>query len=360
MCGIVGAVAQRNIVPVLVEGLRRLEYRGYDSCGVAVLTNGEPRRARSVARVADLDVQVREGQLEGVTGIAHTRWATHGAPVTNNAHPHFSSTIRARARAQRHHREPRTSCARAARQGLCVRQARPTPKSSPTWSTACTTATCSTPCSDAVEATARRLRDRRRSAGTSRTRGRRARRARRWSSACGEGENFLASDAMALAGVTDQIVYLEEGDVVDAAAGARTAHRRSRRHAGRARSADRASAQRRGRTRPVPALHAEGNLRAAARDRRHARRRDRHRCRSCSATGAPRVFKRDRHGADPGLRHELLPRLDREVLARDDREDPDAGRDRERIPLPRQRAEPEDAGRRRSRSAARPPTRWRR
>jgi len=90
MCGIVGAVAQRNIVSVLVEGLRRLEYRGYDSCGVAVLTNGEPRRARSVARVADLDAQVSEGHLEGVTGIAHTRWATHGAPVTDNAHPIFS------------------------------------------------------------------------------------------------------------------------------------------------------------------------------------------------------------------------------------------------------------------------------
>ncbi|KMY86161.1 Glucosamine-fructose-6-phosphate aminotransferase [isomerizing] [Candidatus Paraburkholderia calva] len=90
MCGIVGAVAQRNIVPVLVEGLRRLEYRGYDSCGVAILSGGGPRRARSTARVADLDDQVRETQLTGVTGIAHTRWATHGAPVTHNAHPIFS------------------------------------------------------------------------------------------------------------------------------------------------------------------------------------------------------------------------------------------------------------------------------
>jgi glutamine---fructose-6-phosphate transaminase (isomerizing) len=90
MCGIVGAVAQRNIVPVLVEGLRRLEYRGYDSCGVAVLGNEGPRRARSVARVADLDDQVRENHLDGITGIAHTRWATHGAPVTDNAHPIFS------------------------------------------------------------------------------------------------------------------------------------------------------------------------------------------------------------------------------------------------------------------------------
>ncbi|MDR6412675.1 glutamine--fructose-6-phosphate transaminase (isomerizing) [Paraburkholderia terricola] len=90
MCGIVGAVAQRNIVSVLIEGLRRLEYRGYDSCGVAVLGGEGPRRARSVARVADLDDQVRETRLEGITGIAHTRWATHGAPVTDNAHPIFS------------------------------------------------------------------------------------------------------------------------------------------------------------------------------------------------------------------------------------------------------------------------------
>ncbi|RKE25270.1 glutamine--fructose-6-phosphate transaminase [Paraburkholderia sp. BL23I1N1] len=90
MCGIVGAVAQRNIVPVLIEGLRRLEYRGYDSCGVAVLGDSGPRRARSVARVADLDEQVHESHLDGITGIAHTRWATHGAPVTDNAHPIFS------------------------------------------------------------------------------------------------------------------------------------------------------------------------------------------------------------------------------------------------------------------------------
>ncbi|WP_233832546.1 glutamine--fructose-6-phosphate transaminase (isomerizing) [Paraburkholderia sp. ZP32-5] len=90
MCGIVGAVAQRNIVSILIEGLRRLEYRGYDSCGVAVLGANGPSRARSVARVADLDDQVRDSDLGGVTGIAHTRWATHGAPVTDNAHPIFS------------------------------------------------------------------------------------------------------------------------------------------------------------------------------------------------------------------------------------------------------------------------------
>ncbi len=90
MCGIVGAVAQRNIVPVLLEGLQRLEYRGYDSCGVAVVVNQQAQRLRSVARVADLVEQVNTTSLTSHTGIAHTRWATHGAPVTDNAHPLFS------------------------------------------------------------------------------------------------------------------------------------------------------------------------------------------------------------------------------------------------------------------------------
>ena len=91
MCGIVGAVASRDITPILVEGLRRLEYRGYDSCGVAVYDNGELRRARSTERVAELAEGIARDHVSGFTGIAHTRWATHGAPVTRNAHPHFSS-----------------------------------------------------------------------------------------------------------------------------------------------------------------------------------------------------------------------------------------------------------------------------
>ena len=89
MCGIVGAVSTRNIVPILVQGLQRLEYRGYDSCGVAVYADGL-KRARSTSRVAELAEQVSSGKLEGTTGIAHTRWATHGAPAVHNAHPHFS------------------------------------------------------------------------------------------------------------------------------------------------------------------------------------------------------------------------------------------------------------------------------
>ena len=91
MCGIVGAIATRDIVPVLLEGLQRLEYRGYDSCGVAIYENGQLVRARSTERVANLREQVTLDGLTGFTGIAHTRWATHGAPETHNAHPHFSS-----------------------------------------------------------------------------------------------------------------------------------------------------------------------------------------------------------------------------------------------------------------------------
>jgi glutamine---fructose-6-phosphate transaminase (isomerizing) len=90
MCGIVGAVARENIVPVLVEGLRRLEYRGYDSCGVAVNSERGLERMRSIERVSHLDSRLRRARLESASGIAHTRWATHGAPEIRNAHPMFS------------------------------------------------------------------------------------------------------------------------------------------------------------------------------------------------------------------------------------------------------------------------------
>jgi len=92
MCGIVGAVAQRNVVPILLEGLRRLEYRGYDSAGLVIIDGGL-KRVRSVGRVASLAEECTAQQVSGGLGIAHTRWATHGAPSEANAHPHVSGNL---------------------------------------------------------------------------------------------------------------------------------------------------------------------------------------------------------------------------------------------------------------------------
>jgi glucosamine--fructose-6-phosphate aminotransferase (isomerizing) len=92
MCGIVGAIAERNVVPILLEGLRRLEYRGYDSAGVAIFTNKKVfERVRSTGKVKNLVEALQANPLKGNLGVAHTRWATHGTPTENNAHPHMSN-----------------------------------------------------------------------------------------------------------------------------------------------------------------------------------------------------------------------------------------------------------------------------
>src|SRR5690554_3133946 len=94
MCGIVGAIAKRNITPILIEGLRRLEYRGYDSAGVAVLATGNGiKRTRAVGKVIELENALEAAPIYGHLGIAHTRWATHGKPAERNAHPHLSERL---------------------------------------------------------------------------------------------------------------------------------------------------------------------------------------------------------------------------------------------------------------------------
>ena len=237
MCGIVAAVSSRNCVTILVEGLRRLEYRGYDSCGVAVHQGGRLRRARSTARVAELAANVVTDHIESGTGIAHTRWATHGAPVVHNAHPHFSygpgkaesvdadggdaSGIVAAGRIGlvhngiiENHDELRAEL--KARGYVFVTQ---------TDTEVIAHLIDHLNDGDLLEAVQRalpRLRGAYAIAVIHRDEPHRVVGARRGSPLVlgvgteqGAHENFLASDAMALAGVTDQIVYLEEGDVVD-------------------------------------------------------------------------------------------------------------------------------------------------
>ncbi|GAA5176878.1 glutamine--fructose-6-phosphate transaminase (isomerizing) [Niveibacterium umoris] len=212
MCGIVGAVSQRNIVPILVEGLKRLEYRGYDSCGVAVHQDGALRRARSTSRVAELDAQVAAEKVEGFTGIAHTRWATHGAPAVHNAHPHFSrdrialvhngiienhDELRAELKAKGYVFDSQTDTEVIAHLVDSLYDG---------------------DLFDAVKRATARLKGAYGIAVFCRDEPHRVVGAREGSPmvlGVGKGENFVASDAMALAGVTDQIIYLEEGDVVD-------------------------------------------------------------------------------------------------------------------------------------------------
>jgi glutamine---fructose-6-phosphate transaminase (isomerizing) len=212
MCGIVGAVATRDITPVLVEGLRRLEYRGYDSCGVALLVDGALTRSRSTARVADLDAQLKKSGLAGWLGISHTRWATHGAPVTTNAHPHFSRDDVAVVHNGiiENYEEIRAELKRAGYEFVTE-----------TDSEVIAHLIHSLYKGDlfaAVRGAVARFKGAYAIAVMHRAEPQRLVGARHGSPlvvGLGKNENFLASDAMALAGTTDQIIYLEEGDVVD-------------------------------------------------------------------------------------------------------------------------------------------------
>jgi glucosamine--fructose-6-phosphate aminotransferase (isomerizing) len=216
MCGIVGAVAKRVITPVLIEGLKRLEYRGYDSCGVAVHLDGKLTRSRSTSRVADLESQVREAHLDGFTGIAHTRWATHGAPASHNAHPHFSPNEENARIALVHngiienHDELRNEL-----KGLGYEF---TSQTDTEVIAHLVDHMYTGDLFETVQQAVKRLHGAYAIAVFSREEPHRVVAARQGSPlivGVGENENFVASDAMALAGTTNQIIYLEEGDVVD-------------------------------------------------------------------------------------------------------------------------------------------------
>ena len=213
MCGIVGAAARRDIVPILVEGLRRLEYRGYDSAGIAVVDSAKLRRVRAAGRVAELASQANKQHVGGHTGIAHTRWATHGAPTERNAHPHMSGdvalvhngivenyeSIRERlkkagyefasdtdtevvAHLIAHHRKSADSLFAACVRAVAELQG------------AFAIAVVSARDPDAVVV---------------------ARRGPPLLLGLGEGENFAASDVSALLQVTRRVVYLEDGDCAE-------------------------------------------------------------------------------------------------------------------------------------------------
>lgn len=217
MCGIVGAIAQRDVVPFLLEGLKRLEYRGYDSCGLAINETGV-RRARTIFRVADLERQVEEAPFSGMSGIAHTRWATHGAPNTENAHPHVSSTT-----------SPK-SCVALVHNGIIENYIDLRSEMALlgyTFESQTDTEVVVHLINHlyrgdlltAVRQAVTRLRGAYAIAVFCENEPERMVGARMGCPlvlGLGHGENFIASDVLALAGATDSIVFLEDGDIVDA------------------------------------------------------------------------------------------------------------------------------------------------
>ena len=221
MCGIVGAVAHRNVVPILIEGLRKLEYRGYDSAGIAII-NGTMSRVRAVGRVAELEARANEAHADAPTGIAHTRWATHGGVTEDNAHPHISNgngidvsvvhngiienheALRQRLKAQGYAFQSDTDTEVIAHlvhslvaSGLTLLEA--------------------------VQKAVRELHGAYAIAAISQSEPNTVVGSRRGSplllgvgnAGSGQGENFLASDTSALLQVTRHVAYLEEGDVVE-------------------------------------------------------------------------------------------------------------------------------------------------
>ena len=212
MCGIVAGVSYRNIVPILTEGLRRMEYRGYDSCGVAVVDDGQLKRSRTVKRVQDLIRQTEEDEVKGSTGIAHTRWATHGAPEIRNTHPLFSNNQIAVV-----HNGIIENYA-AIKEELIGKGYEFVSQTDTEVIAHLVHYYYKGDLLGAVENVLRRIRGAFALAISCKDEPGRivaARVAAPLVIALGENENFVASDPMALAGVTDRYIYLEDGDVAD-------------------------------------------------------------------------------------------------------------------------------------------------
>ena len=215
MCGIVGAIAERSVTAILLEGLKRLEYRGYDSAGIAVVSNaGALERRRRIGKVSELESALATDPLIGQLGIAHTRWATHGAPTEQNAHPHFShaevavvhngiienhEALREQLKELGYEFQSQTDTE------VIVHLIHHTLKTTPDLT-------------DALKATVKQLHGAYGLAAVSVHQPDRLVAARSGSPlvvGLGMGENFLASDQLALRQVTDRFMYLEEGDIAE-------------------------------------------------------------------------------------------------------------------------------------------------
>ncbi|MBA1293036.1 glutamine--fructose-6-phosphate transaminase (isomerizing) [Pseudomonas lurida] len=214
MCGIVGAVAERNITPILIEGLKRLEYRGYDSAGVAVFTNGgKLERMRRPGKVSELDQALAGEPLVGRLGIAHTRWATHGAPCERNAHPHFSGDLAVVHNGIIENHEVLREQLKAL--GYVFTSDTDTEVIAHLLNHKLKDHNDLT---NALKATVKELHGAYGLAVISASQPDRVVAARSGSPlviGLGLGENFLASDQLALRQVTDRFMYLEEGDIAD-------------------------------------------------------------------------------------------------------------------------------------------------
>ena len=333
MCGIVGILGRHEVAPLILEALKRLEYRGYDSAGIATLQDGRLARRRAVGKLIALSDLLVQDPIRGHAGIGHTRWATHGAPTERNAHPHQAG--RGRGGAQRHHRELPRAARRARGRGRGLRDRDRHRDHRP-----------------ALRPRARRAASRRSRPPAPRWRGSHgafalcflfdgeedllvaARRGSPLAIGYGEGEVFVGSDALALAPLTHRIAYLEEGDhaVLTRDVGRDLRRRRPRRS-----------------TREIHHVPVE-NFYAEKGPYKHFMAKEMHEQPTVIADALARYLTPDRKAAAAAGRHRLrrlrpagagrlrhralrLPRG--EVLVRDAR--PAAGRDRGRlgVPLPR-------------------------